>query len=68
MTYVLVIDDDELWGVALLDRLKDAPWRISFHQGPFGTVNAIDCRNPNQLYIGEIGNLRVQKVTLHPAG
>jgi hypothetical protein len=34
----------------------------------FGTVNAIDCRNPNQLYIGEIGNLRVQKVTLHPAG
>jgi hypothetical protein len=34
----------------------------------FGTVNAIDCRNPNQLYVGEIGNLRVQKVTLHPAG
>jgi DNA-binding beta-propeller fold protein YncE len=34
----------------------------------FGTVNAIDCRNPNQLYVGEIGNLRVQKLTLHPAG
>jgi hypothetical protein len=34
----------------------------------FGTVNAIDCRNPNQLYVGEIGNLRVQKITLHPAG
>lgn len=32
--------------------------------GEFGTVNAIDCRNPNQLYIGEIGNLRVQKITL----
>jgi outer membrane protein assembly factor BamB len=31
----------------------------------FGTVNAIDCRNPNQLYVGEIGNLRVQKITLH---
>ena len=30
----------------------------------FGTTNAIDCRNPNQLYVGEIGNLRVQKVTL----
>jgi hypothetical protein len=30
----------------------------------FGTVNAIDCRNPNQLYVGEIGNLRVQKITL----
>jgi DNA-binding beta-propeller fold protein YncE len=30
----------------------------------FGTTNAIDCRNPNQLYVGEIGNLRVQKITL----
>jgi len=31
----------------------------------FGTVNAIDCRNPNTLYVGEIGNLRVQKLALH---
>jgi outer membrane protein assembly factor BamB len=30
----------------------------------FGTTNAIDCRDPNQLYVGEIGNLRVQKITL----
>ena len=30
----------------------------------FGTVNAIDCRNENALYVGEIGNLRVQKLTL----
>ncbi len=30
----------------------------------FGTVNAIDCRNENTLYVGEIGNLRVQKLTL----
>jgi DNA-binding beta-propeller fold protein YncE len=30
----------------------------------FGTVNAIDCRNENTLYVGEVGNLRVQKVTL----
>jgi DNA-binding beta-propeller fold protein YncE len=34
----------------------------------FGTVNAIDCRTDNNLYVGEIGNLRVQKLTLHPAG
>jgi len=32
----------------------------------FGTVNAIDCRNENELYVGEIGNWRVQKLTLHP--
>jgi len=30
----------------------------------FGTVNQIDCRNPNELFVGEIGNWRVQKVTL----
>ena len=31
----------------------------------FGTVNAIDCRDENALYLGEIGNLRVQKIVLH---
>ena len=30
----------------------------------FGTVNAIDCRSENTLYVGEVGNFRVQKVTL----
>ncbi len=35
----------------------------------FGTVNAIDCRAENELYVGELGNWRVQKVTLRqPAG
>jgi 6-bladed beta-propeller len=32
--------------------------------GEFGTVNAIDCRNPKSLLVGEIGNLRVQRVNL----
>jgi NHL repeat len=32
----------------------------------FGTVNAIDCRSENDLWVGEIGNWRVQKLTLHP--
>ncbi len=32
----------------------------------FGSVNAIDCRGENDLYVGEIGNWRVQKLTLHP--
>ena len=31
----------------------------------FGTVNEIDCRNPNTLYVGELTNWRVQKLTLH---
>jgi DNA-binding beta-propeller fold protein YncE len=32
--------------------------------GQFGTVNAIDCRNENDLLVGEVGNWRVQRVTL----
>ena len=32
----------------------------------FGTVNEIDCRNPNVLYAGELTNWRVQRLTLHP--
>ena len=32
----------------------------------FDNVNAIDCRNPNELYVGEIGDWRLQKITLHP--
>ncbi len=31
----------------------------------FGTVNEIDCRNPNVLIAGELTNWRVQKLTLH---
>jgi DNA-binding beta-propeller fold protein YncE len=30
----------------------------------FGSANAIDCRRENDLLVGEIGNWRVQKVTL----
>jgi hypothetical protein len=32
----------------------------------FGTVNSIDCRSENELYVGELGNWRVQRVTLKP--
>ena len=32
----------------------------------FGTVHEIDCRNPNQIYVGELTNWRAQKLTLHP--
>jgi sugar lactone lactonase YvrE len=32
----------------------------------FGTVNSLDCRTENELYVGETGNWRVQRVTLKP--
>ena len=39
--------------------------RAGKRRGEFGTTNAIDCRDPNTLYVGELGNLRVQKLALH---
>jgi hypothetical protein len=32
----------------------------------FMAVHEIDCRNENELYVGEIANWRVQKLILHP--
>ena len=33
----------------------------------FGTVHEMDCRSENEVYVGEITNWRVQKLTLKPA-
>lgn len=48
---VLVIDDDELFGLSLLDRLKNERWSLAFHHGPFGTVNAIRAAQPKLLIL-----------------
>jgi hypothetical protein len=32
--------------------------------GEFSTVHAIDCRNENQIFVGEITDWRIQKITL----
>jgi NHL repeat-containing protein len=34
----------------------------------FSTVHEIDCRNPNELYVAEITDWRVQKIILKPQG
>ena len=31
----------------------------------FGAVNSIDCRGENTLFVGELANLRAQKLLLH---
>jgi hypothetical protein len=33
----------------------------------FMAVHEVDCRNENEIYVGEISNWRVQKLTLHPS-
>jgi streptogramin lyase len=30
----------------------------------FGTVNSMDCRTENSLLVGEVGNMRIQKISL----
>jgi hypothetical protein len=32
----------------------------------FSTIHAMDCRNENELVVGEITSWRIQKITLHP--
>jgi hypothetical protein len=34
----------------------------------FSTVHEIDCRNPNELFVSEITDWRVQKIVLRPQG
>jgi hypothetical protein len=34
--------------------------------GEFGWIHEIACPSENELYVGEILNWRVQKLTLHP--
>ena len=33
----------------------------------FGTVNSLDCRTENALLVGELANMRVQRLTLLPS-
>jgi CheY-like chemotaxis protein len=46
MIDILIIDDDEVFGDLTLERFENTPWRVEFHQGPFGTMNAIRARQP----------------------
>ena len=57
----------EIYKVELDGRIVGKFGRAGKLPKEFGTVNAIDCRRDNELYVGEIGNWRVQKVILHPS-
>ena len=57
--------DGEIYKMRLDGTMEGKFGRAGKLPKEFGTVNAIDCRNENTLYVGEIGNLRVQKLILH---
>lgn len=46
MIDVLIIDDDDLFGDLTLERFEGTRFRVKFHLGPFGTMNAIRAQQP----------------------
>ena len=56
--------DGEIYKLTLDGRIVGRFGRAGKLPKEFGTVNSIDCRNENELYVGETGNWRVQKITL----
>ncbi len=58
------LDNGEIYKAELDGRLVGKFGRAGKLPKEFGTVNAIDCRNENELYVGELLNWRVQKLML----
>jgi hypothetical protein len=60
------MDNGEIYKMDLDGKILGRFGRAGKLMKEFGSVNEIDCRNPNELYVGEITNWRVQKLSLHP--
>jgi len=60
------MEDAAIYKVDLDGKLLGKFGRAGKLPKEFGIVNSIDCRNENELLIGELGNWRVQKLTLKP--
>ena len=60
------LDNDEIYKMELDGTILGKFGRAGRVLGEFASTHAIDCRNENELYVGEILSWRVQKITLHP--
>ncbi|MBS1855188.1 MAG: 6-bladed beta-propeller [Acidobacteria bacterium] len=60
------LDGGEIYRMELDGKVLGSFGRAGHLPKEFGTVNSIDCRNPNELLVGEILNWRVQKILLKP--
>ena len=60
------VDDGEIYKIELDGRIVGRFGRAGRVMREFGSVNALDCRNENELFVGELINWRVQKVSLRP--
>jgi hypothetical protein len=61
------MEDGAIFKVALDGRVVGKFGRAGKLPKEFGIANSIDCRNENELLVGEMTNWRVQKVTLKAA-
>jgi NHL repeat len=61
------MDNGEIYKMELDGKILGKFGRAGKRIKEFGTVNALDCRVDNEIYVGEITNWRVQKLALHPA-
>ena len=60
-------DNGEIYKMELDGRIVGKFGTAGKQLKEFGSVHEIDCRKENEIYVGEITNWRVQKLTLHPA-
>ena len=60
------LDNGEIYKMELDGTLVGKFGRAGRLPKEFNMVNAIDCRSENELFVGELANWRVQKLTLHP--
>jgi hypothetical protein len=60
------LDGGEIYKLELDGRIVGRFGKAGKLPKEFGSVNSIDCRSENELFVGELTNWRVQKVTLRP--
>jgi len=61
------MDDAAIYKLELDGRIVGKFGKAGKPVKEFGLVNAIDCRTENEIYIGELTNWRVQKLSLRPS-
>ena len=59
------LDNGEIYRMELDGKIVGKFGRAGRVPKEFNMVNSIDCRSENELFVGELGNWRVQKLTLH---
>ncbi len=60
------MDNGEIYKMELDGRILGKFGRAGKLMKEFGSVHEIDCRNENEILVGELTNWRVQKLMLHP--